>query len=142
MSSRIPLLLAILVVACSSSSVGSSGDGGNDATTDDARHDSDGGACPDTFEAFKSCTTAADCISAETPTCCGQPRCVGIARASASDFSRCNPAPDCHGLGCASSSECVAEDGHTTERSGRGALGVACTAGRCSSFVLADAGAD
>lgn len=153
MNKAIPVLasLSLLVVACSSSStsIGKS-DGGADAGSSDAAtdaatvpHETDGAACPATLDAFKPCVTPADCTVAVVPGCCGVPDYVGIATSASADYASCFPKADCSGLGCASSSDCKAEDGNTGHcQSGTDVLGATCTAGRCQSYVKGDAGAD
>lgn len=123
------------VIACSSSStVSTTSDGGQQ------QQQTDGGACPATLQAFKTCATAADCVTTDVPSCCGERQCVGIARASMSDFSACHPTADCRGLGCATTTYCLAEDG--AKSPGNASTPVDCVAGKCTSFVASDAGAD
>jgi hypothetical protein len=150
-------LATLFTIACGGASTpGSSSvtDGGTDATPSDGSADvgadqvttpreADGANCPASVDAFKPCSSAADCELAMMPSCCGVPQWIGVARASAADYASCYPALDCYGLACAGSSDCRAEDGQTADcRFDHSAVRVACKGGQCSSFIAPDAGTD
>ncbi len=97
----------------------------------------DGAACPASIAGLKTCRTNDDCVVALVPACCGMRHVVGIASASAPVFDSCNPAPSCMGLGCASSSFVVPEQGVAVDcgflASTADCVNVACVQGECTS---------
>ncbi len=141
-------LVCLLGCSTSSTSTGASDSGpaASDAGTADADNAPrlmDGSACPASLDAFKPCATPADCTVAAVSGCCGVPSYVGIAKTASADYASCYPREDCSALGCAGSSDCKAEDGNTGHcQFDQSALGAACTAGRCTSFIKTDAGVD
>ena len=151
------VLGASLLVACggmesASDDGGGNGDGGgSDGSVSDAAIDAgggdaaprelDGGACPTSLTPFKGCTRAEECAIEGVGNCCGDGDYVGISGSAVADYRRCNPIPNCAGLGCATSSNCKAEDGNVASCAfDTKALGIACNNNLCETFIITDAG--
>ncbi|MEO9233600.1 MAG: hypothetical protein ABI421_09735 [Polyangiaceae bacterium] len=146
------LACLLLSTACGSTQTsGTTTDGGagedgsvSDAGSKDAAPvELDGGVCPDSFTAFKSCTTASECAIENEGNCCGDPEYIGIAGLAVTDYQRCFPTPSCAGLGCATGVDCRAEDGNTAScQFNTDALAVACNAGQCETYIQSVDGGD
>ena len=152
------VLGAALLVACggtesASNDDGGGGEGGSDGSVSDAAIDAgdgdasprqlDGGACPTSLNPFKSCTRAEECAIEGVGNCCGDGDYVGISGVSVADYRNCDPIPNCAGLGCATSSNCKAEDGNVASCAfDTKALGITCNNNLCETFIILDAGAD